>query len=159
MICIPYRQNIKINTPCAAKILQCWKYPTYACLAHQDFEIEDVKLSFNTNNYIRVSFSVVVIITLKELKGFNKKKIMKLTTSLWFRWVFGCWEDERKPVWAMGNDQWMSINPIGFMLIHQKLPQRETEIIQPLKQVHRSPRSHMIYKWHAYLFVKRSIFI
>ena len=37
--------------------------------------------------------------------------------------------------------------------IRRKLPRTETGITLPPKQVHRSPRWHMKYKWQTYLFV------
>ena len=62
-------------------------------------------------------------------------------TIFFFGWMFGCLEDEQKPVFN-------SLSRIG-----QKVPCTETGIAKPSKQLHRSLRWHVQDKWHTYFFL------
>ena len=87
-----------------------------------------MELSFNNNNRIRVSFGLVVIITLNVLHIFDKQILYNIKNSFFFGWLFGCLEGDQKLVSAQPPQK-----------IHEKLSLTETEKTHFPKQIQRSP--------------------
>ena len=104
-----------------------------------------MELLFNTNNWLRVSCRVVVIITSKIIKMFNKTILLAKTTTFFFSLILCCLEDDQKPVLV-------SAHPLPKIL--RKLPHKESGITYSPIQLPSSPSLHMKDKGSTYLFEK-----
>ena len=121
------------------KILQCWE--NLGMFRFQDLEITFLQPLLQTHSCLHVSFSKAAIIKSKAEQMFNLQIVKSVTSTFFFGWEFGCLEDKQKPVWSnLSKNQ-------------QKLPCKETGIVQPPKQVHMSSRCPMRDKRHTYRFL------
>ena len=102
LVCTTCGLNIFKNPPEAVKVATLVKFfnveKTKACYHHQDFLFEYFFVKKYDNDYLRVSFTAIVIVLLFDREIFGPKILMLETTISFFVWRFGCLEAEQKPV-------------------------------------------------------------